>query len=96
MFAVVVTFQVKAGHMAEFARLMETNAATSLAQEPGCQRFDVCSDPSRPDEIFLYELYDDRAAFDGHLQSPHFKTFDAAVADMLAAKDVHTYVKVTS
>ncbi|MEL6689265.1 MAG: putative quinol monooxygenase [Pseudomonadota bacterium] len=96
MFAVVVTFQLKAGQMADFVPLMEKNAATSLAQEPGCTRFDVCSDPERPDEVFLYELYDDRAAFDDHLQSAHFKAFDAAVGEMIAAKDIRTYATVVS
>ncbi|MEM7522936.1 MAG: antibiotic biosynthesis monooxygenase [Pseudomonadota bacterium] len=38
--------------------------------------------------MFLYEVYDDAAAFDAHLASDHFKDFDAAVAPMVAAKTV--------
>lgn len=94
MFAVVVTFQLESGAEAEFAPLMADNAKTSLAREPGCHRFDVCTDPSRPGEVFLYELYTDAAAFEAHLASAHFKAFDTAVAHMIASKDVRTYAQV--
>lgn len=94
MFAVVVTFQTKPGQIAGFLPEMMQNAATSLASEPGCHRFDVCTDTSRPEEVFLYELYDDRAAFEVHLKSEHFVAFDARVADMIATKEVRTYDQV--
>ncbi len=94
MFAVVVTFQIKSGGMEVFFPLMTENARASLREEPGCNVFDVCTDPARPDEVLLYELYSDRAAFDAHLASAHFKVFDKAVADLIATKTVHTYETV--
>lgn len=96
MYAVVVTFQVEPAQMDSFLPLMTRNAATSLAREPGCLRFDVCTDPDRAGEVFLYELYANRAAFDAHLASDHFKAFDGQVAPMIAAKDVRTYTQVAS
>lgn len=95
MFAVVVTFDIKAAEMPSFLSLMHKNAATSLEKESGCHQFDVCVDPSRETEVFLYELYTDKAAFDVHLASEHFRTFDAAVAHMIAHKDVKTFSRVT-
>ncbi|MEM1374102.1 MAG: putative quinol monooxygenase [Pseudomonadota bacterium] len=96
MFAVVVTFTLHDGTAAAFLPLMEENAQMSLAAEPGCHRFDVCTDPARPNEVFLYELYVDQAAFAAHLESAHFRDFDAASAAYVAAKDVSTFKKVTS
>lgn len=96
MYAVIVTFQIKAGRMKAFMSAMTDNARTSLAEEAGCHRFDVCTDPSRPDEVFLYELYTDRATFDAHLAAAHCKSFDAHVANMIAAKNVRTYAEVAS
>ena len=93
-FAVVVTFQIKPGQMAAFMPLMEQNAATSLALEPGCHQFDVATDAARPDEVFLYEIYTDAGAFEAHLASAHFKAFDAAVSPMIADKVVKTYARV--
>ncbi len=91
MYVVTVTFRIHPGQMDGFLPLMQANAATSRAQEPGCHQFDICRDG---DEIFLYEVYDDRAAFDAHLQSAHFKEFDAAVADMIAEKNVKLFAEV--
>ena len=95
MFAVVVTFQLHPGRQREFIALAYENAATSLRVEKECHQFDVASDPDRPDEVFLYELYSDAEAFSAHLQAPHFHVFDSAVADMIHSKDVKTYRKVT-
>ena len=96
MLAVVVTFQIRPDDMAAFMPAMLENAASSLAQEEGCHQFDVCTDPDRAGGVFLYELYKDRAAFDMHLASPHFKSFDAHVSSMIVAKTVTTYAKVVS
>lgn len=96
MFAVVVTFDVDPAQMGVFLPAMLDNARTSLTTEPGCHQFDVCTDPARPAEVFLYELYTDAAAFDVHLASAHFKAFDAAVAPMIVAKTVRTYHTVVS
>lgn len=94
MYAVTVTFTLKAGQGARFLPLMRDNAATSLREESGCHRFDVCTDPDRPDDVFLYELYSDAAAFQAHLATGHFKTFDAATADMIADKQVACYKEI--
>lgn len=94
MFAVVVTFQIKPGHLEAFLPLMLTNANTSLNEEPGCTQFDVCTDPNQPDEVFLYELYDDEAAFQAHLKSAHFLRFDRETGPMIADKAVRTYGSV--
>lgn len=94
MFAVVVTFVIKPGQFEAFLPLIRANADRSLADEPGCHRFDILTDADHADTIALYELYDDAAAFDAHLQSPHFKVFDTASADMIADKTVTTWREV--
>lgn len=96
MYAVVVTFQIKAEAMSAFLPLMRDNAQRSLADEAECHRFDICTDPARPNEVFLYELYTNRAGFEAHLASAHFQSFDAQVADMIAKKSVRTYEQVLS
>ena len=94
MFAVIVTFAIHPGRVEDFMPLMAANAATSLAQEPDCLQFDICTDPDRSDEVFLYETYTDQAAFAMHLKSVHFLEFDAQVAPMIARKTVKTYRQV--
>lgn len=96
MFAVVVQFEIVPTEMDAFLPLMHANARASLQEEPGCQRFDVLTDETRPTSVVLYELYDDAAAFDTHLASAHFASFDAASSPMIAKKTVSTWATVVS
>jgi (4S)-4-hydroxy-5-phosphonooxypentane-2,3-dione isomerase len=93
MYVVIVEFRIKPERVADFMPLMLENAHASRETEPGCRLFDVCVDPADKTSVFLYELYDDRAAFDAHLATAHFKRFDAAVAPMVAAKAVRTLIR---
>ncbi|MEM9522856.1 MAG: putative quinol monooxygenase [Pseudomonadota bacterium] len=94
MFAVVVTFTLKPGQRDVFMPLMLENALASKRNEPDCHRFDVCTDPAVPDMVLLYELYTDAAAFRRHLDTAHFKDFDAAAAPLVAEKRVLTFSEV--
>ena len=90
MYAVSVIFDVEPASRAGFLGLVAKQAANSLRLESGCHTFDVWTDSARP-EIFLYEIYASRAAFEAHLESDHFKSFDGAVATMVRSKSVVTY-----
>ncbi|MEM9393499.1 MAG: putative quinol monooxygenase [Pseudomonadota bacterium] len=94
MYAVVVTFGLKPGAAETFMPLVLANARISLREEPGCLRFDVCSDPSRPDSVFLYELYYNREMFDRHLATEHFASFSKEVEDIVLEKQVQTFAQV--
>ena len=94
MFVVTVNFSVKRNQIEQFKPLMLENARLSLELEPGCQQFDVCFDSNEPRGCFLYEVYDDKPAFETHLQMPHFKLFDAKVAELLDNKIVKTLTLV--
>lgn len=87
-FVIAVDFRLKPGAKAAFMRLVCENARASCSDEPGCRRFDVLAVPGEADRIVLYEIYDDRAAFDAHLKTRHFAQFNDASAALVAAKAV--------
>ncbi|MDM0091050.1 MULTISPECIES: putative quinol monooxygenase [unclassified Variovorax] len=90
--ALLVDFQIQPAQAEAFAEAIAHNAQRSLGDEPGCSRFDVCRDPQDPGAFFLYELYDDPAAIQAHLASPHFLAFDALTRDWVVRKAVRTHV----
>jgi quinol monooxygenase YgiN len=94
MFVVTVIFELHTGRAEEFKPAMLAQARSSLEAEADCLHFDVCQNPEQTDEFFLYEIYRDRAAFDIHLASAHYKSFDATVAAMVANKTVQFYDKL--
>ncbi len=94
MYAVVVNIKLAPNARGEFMPLMRANAAATLAREIGCLQFDIATDKDRPEDVLLYELYQDRAAFETHLSTTHFKEFDASTARMIQEKTVCTYREV--
>ena len=94
MYVVTVLFEPKPEHAAAFRAAMLANAKVSRETEPGCRQFDVCveADTGR---TFLYEIYDDHAAFEAHLAAAHFRAFDDAIRDWIARKDVKIYERVS-
>jgi quinol monooxygenase YgiN len=87
-YGLLVRFETKADGHRRFVDLVQENARTSVAREAGCLRFDVLL--SAGNEIFLYEIYRDEAAFADHLASAHFKSFDAGTRDLIVSKQVTT------
>ena len=85
-YVVAVEFEIAPDKFAAFMPLMAKNAEASRRDEPGCRRFDVCVPRERRNCVFLYEIYDDEAAFQAHLQSRHFKEFAAATQDMITGR----------
>lgn len=92
-YVITVEFEIEPESADDFMALMLENARESVRCEPGCLRFDVLTPlPAQDDKrVFLYEIYQDRAAFDEHLASSHFKKFDADTSSMVRAKSVTQY-----
>ena len=90
-FAITVDFTLKPGAMTSFRKLINKNAQDSCTLEPGCRRFDVLVPNEPGDKVFLYEIYDDRTAFDAHLKMPHFDVFNRESEPLVLAKNVVQY-----
>ena len=96
LFVVVVEFQLKPGMRAQFRALIDANADASVRDEPGCLQFDVMEAEGETGHVLLYEIYTDRAAFESHLKTGHFRLFNDESADMILRKDVKRYDLVCS
>ena len=94
-FALIVRFEIAEVHRAAFLAAVQANAAQSVADEPGCLRFDVLAPLERDGtEVLLYEIYADRAALDHHLTTGHYQSFDATTRSMIGSKSV-TFLALT-
>lgn len=88
MFCVAVTFEIEPAAFARFVTRVRRQAEDSLTLEPLCHRFDVLVADDLSARVFLYELYENREAFDAHLRSAHFLAFDKEVSAMIFRKEV--------
>lgn len=73
--AIMVDFKIKPGCWEAFNAHMRGHAAKTLAEEPGCERFDVLqplNDDGTPDHgrLMLCEIYRDMDAVAAHRANP--------------------------
>ena len=94
MFAVTVLFKLHPGSNMAFLSALRENATYSIATEPGRHQFDICAHSSDPDTVFLYEVYQDSAAFDAHLAAPHTVRFFQKSEALVSSREVITYDEV--
>ncbi len=88
LFVVVVEFHLKEGARSQFRRLIDANADASVKSEPGCLQFDVLEPEGDGNLVLLYEVYSDKAAFDEHRQTEHFRTFASQSEALCLEKSV--------
>ncbi len=72
MYSIFVTINVRPEHVEAFMEASVGDAQGSTRDEPGCFRFDMHQDAENPVRFHLYEVYRDEAAFEAHLEAPHF------------------------
>ncbi|WP_276122544.1 putative quinol monooxygenase [Pararhizobium qamdonense] len=82
-FVVIAEFQVKPSKLAAFLEAARDDAKHSVADEPGCRQFDVIRPEGSDDTVVFYEVYDNRAAFDAHLETPHLGRFREAFPPLI-------------
>ncbi|WP_424811708.1 putative quinol monooxygenase [Roseococcus sp. YIM B11640] len=89
----VVEFKLKEGAHAAFNTIMRDHAAGTLADEPGCERFDVLQPMGKegPDlsRVMLVEVYADDAALAAHTANPRLGRTRAAYADLIEDRKIH-------
>ena len=71
-YVVAAKWIAREGLEAEVAAALGRLQAASL-QEPGCREYRVHREIDDPRSFLLYELYDDAAAYQAHLESAHFQ-----------------------
>jgi quinol monooxygenase YgiN len=81
-FGLVVRFNLRPGHEAQFDALVSETLNGIRNQEPGTLVYATHTLTGAPGTRVFYELYRDREAFDAHESQPHTRRF-------LAARDEH-------
>ena len=89
--AIIVELETVPGRLSEVEALLREHAAKTLAEEPGCLRFEVLRPVERdgkrvPDRLVVSELYADRAAVAVHESSPRLPRLRDAYAPLLTGR----------
>ncbi len=83
MLGVIATLKIQDGKQAGFEALMKDLTAQVRAKEASCKLYQL----HKTDDATVYvmlEQYTDKAAFDAHMVTPHFKELGGKLGQFLA------------
>lgn len=88
---IVVEFETQEGREEEFTSLMKDHQRRTLAEEPGCLRFEVLKVVDAgggpvPNHIIVSELYADKAALALHRDNPRMGGLRNAYTPMIKTR----------
>ena len=94
--ALYAEFTAKAGAEEQLARNVAT-LAEAVRAEPGNLAFVPYTLQGDPRRWFVYEVYEDDAAFQAHITAPHSDVFNGALPDLIEGDgSVLTWLTPTS
>jgi quinol monooxygenase YgiN len=93
LFINAVFLDINPADMPKFMEAIKENGAASV-KEPGCRTFNIHVSAKDPNQVFLYEVYDNAAALDSHRQTVHFKKYAATTKDMVTKRDARPMTSV--
>ena len=76
MVSVIAKIPIKEGKVEEAIAAVK-ELMVQVAREEGTLLYTLNRDPSSPNTLVIMERYKDKAAFDAHTSTPHFKAFFA-------------------
>jgi quinol monooxygenase YgiN len=76
MISVIAKLPIKEGKVEEAITAVK-ELMVQVAREEGTLMYTLNRDQSNPNTLVIMERYKDKAAFDVHASTPHFKTFFA-------------------
>lgn len=82
--ALFVTLDFNEGAMDGYLELAHQHKARVLKYEPGCQQFDILIPDDTENRVHLFEVYDDEAALDIHMNSDYMQMYREKSGPMLA------------
>lgn len=89
--AIIVEFETLDGKEDAFLQVIREHARRTLAEEPGCLRFEVIKPIERdgtpiPNRVLVNELYADEPAVSAHEKNPRMPSVGSAVGPLVKSR----------
>ena len=80
--------EIDSEHIAEYLVLVTECGRRSMAEEPGVLMMFSMQEKAHPERITILEIYADRAAYEHHIQTPHFQKYKQTTLKMVKQLDL--------
>jgi quinol monooxygenase YgiN len=79
----IAELEIDAGQVEAYTNALKEEVETSIRVEPGVLTLYAVSVKGQPNQIRIFETYKDEAAYESHLQTPHFRKYKAETQGMV-------------
>jgi quinol monooxygenase YgiN len=79
----IAELEIDPAQLEAYKLALKDEIETSIRVEPGVLTLYAVSLKEHPEQIRLFETYRDEAAYESHLQSPHFRTYKDRTRQMV-------------
>lgn len=75
--------EIEPEYLQEYLEILKEESNTSVELEPGVVSIYPLYQKENPNQIRILEIYENRAAYESHLQTPHFKHYKTTTLKMV-------------
>jgi len=79
----IAELEIDPAQLDRYKLALKEEIETSIRVEPGVLTLYAVSLKEHPEQVRLFETYRDAAAYESHIQSPHFKTYKDRTRQMV-------------
>jgi len=87
--ALFVTLDFNEGCIEDYLQLAQQHKSRVLSKEPGCQQFDILIPDDTENRVHLFEVYDDEAALEIHMNSDYMQMYREKSGPMIANRHLN-------
>jgi quinol monooxygenase YgiN len=80
----IAELEINADQLTAYTAALKEEINISVRVEPGVITLCAVAVRDHPTQIRIFETYADRAAYESHLQTPHFKKYKTETAKMVS------------
>jgi quinol monooxygenase YgiN len=79
----IAELEIDPAQLPAYRDALKEEIAAAIRVEPGVLTLYAVSVKDQPSQVRIFETYKDQAAYESHLQTPHFKKYKAATQGMV-------------
>jgi len=79
----IAELEINPDQIVAYKQALSDEITTSVRDEPGVLTLYAVSVKGQPSQVRIFETYKDQAAYESHLQSPHFKKYKEVTRGMV-------------
>lgn len=79
---------VDSNQLENYKAALKEGIETAVRVEPGVISLNAVYEKNNPTHITVFEIYADKAAYESHIQTTHFKKYKSTVANMVKSLEL--------